>query len=96
MCIRDRSRIGALKSLKFHVGDVYDALLNIYENQEIDNLIRDEASGLLNCIKQFKFLCSIVIWYKILNCINPISKLMQTKDFDLASALDFYKTGKIL
>lgn len=92
---RWESRIEALKPLRFHLGDVYDALLSIYENQEIDNLIRDEASGLLNCIKQFKFLCSLVIWHKILNCINPISKLMQTKDFDLASALDLLQNCKI-
>ncbi|XP_048510256.1 zinc finger MYM-type protein 1-like [Athalia rosae] len=91
---RWESRIEALKPLRFYMGDVYDALLSIYENQDIDNLIRDEASGLLNCIKQFKFLCSIVIWYKIINCINPISKLLQTKGFDLASALDLLQNCK--
>ncbi|XP_071050791.1 uncharacterized protein [Onthophagus taurus] len=91
---RWESRIEALKPLRFQIGEVYNALLSIYENQDIDNLIRDESSGLLNCIKQFKFLCSIVVWYKILNCINPISKLMQTKDFDQASALDLLKNCK--
>lgn len=74
-----------IKALMFHLGIVYDALLSIYKNEEIVNLIRNQALGLLNCTK---FSCSLIIWYKILNCINPISKLMQTKDFDLASALE--------
>ncbi|GFW86188.1 DUF4371 domain-containing protein [Trichonephila clavipes] len=53
-----------------------------------DNSLRVEASGLLSCVKQF-FLRCIVIWYHILNCINPISKLLQTGDYDLPSAMEF-------
>lgn len=30
---------------------------------------------------------STVSWYKILNCINPINKLMLTKEFDVTSTL---------
>lgn len=44
-----------LSDTRWEMGDVYDAFLSIYENQELDNIIRSEASGLLNCIKQFKF-----------------------------------------
>ncbi|XP_023214390.1 uncharacterized protein LOC111617309 [Centruroides sculpturatus] len=36
-----------------------------------------------------------IIWHKILNSINPISKLMQTKDFDLSFALDLLQNCKI-
>ncbi|GFW75888.1 DUF4371 domain-containing protein [Trichonephila clavipes] len=61
------------------------------DSEEIDNSVRVEASGLLSCVKQFKFLCCIVIWYKILNCINPISKLLQTEDYDLPSAIELLK-----
>ena len=45
------SRIEALESLKFHARDIYDTLLRIYENQDIDNSTRDVASGLLNCVE---------------------------------------------
>ncbi|XP_071051088.1 uncharacterized protein [Onthophagus taurus] len=58
---RWESRIEALKTLRFQIGEEYDATKT---------------------------------WYKILNCINPISKLMQTKDFDLASALDLLQNCK--
>lgn len=60
----------------------------------MDASARDEASGLLNQLKQFKFLCSIIIWYEILNRINPVSKLMQRKDFDLSLVMDLLKTTK--
>lgn len=89
---RWESRIDAIKPLRYQIGNVYDALLSIYEDPDMDVCARDEASGLLNHIKQFKFLCSIVIWYNILNRINPVSKLMQSNDFDLGSVMHLLKT----
>ncbi|GFX78879.1 zinc finger MYM-type protein 1 [Trichonephila clavipes] len=91
---RWESRTEALKPLRYQLGGICDALLAISNNSEIDNSLRVEASGLLSCVKQFKFLCCIVIWYKILNCINPISKLLQTKDYDLQSAMELLKNCK--
>ncbi|GFT64632.1 DUF4371 domain-containing protein [Trichonephila clavipes] len=82
-------------ALRYQVGGVYDAILAVCNNSEIDNSIRVEASGLLGCVKQFKFLCCIVIWYKILNCINPISKVLQTEDYDLPSAIELLKYFRI-
>ncbi|GFX71106.1 DUF4371 domain-containing protein [Trichonephila clavipes] len=79
---------------RYQLGGIYDALFSVYDNAEIDNSIRDKASGLFNSIKQFKFLCSITIWYKILNCINPISKLLQTKDYDLPPAMELLRNCK--
>ncbi|GFU38564.1 DUF4371 domain-containing protein [Trichonephila clavipes] len=91
---RWESRAEALKPLRYQLGGIYDALPAVCNNSEIDNSIRVEASGLLNCVKQFKFLCCIVIRYKILNCINPISKLLQTKDYYLPSAMELLKNCK--
>ncbi|GFV12226.1 uncharacterized protein TNCV_1537221 [Trichonephila clavipes] len=36
----------------------------------------------------------IIIWYKISNCINPISKLLQTEDYDLKSVMELLKDCK--
>ncbi|XP_042912516.1 uncharacterized protein [Parasteatoda tepidariorum] len=70
-------------------------LYSIYEDSEIDNMIRDETSGLLNNLKQFKFICSVVIWYKILSHNNPISKLLQTVNFDMSQAIDMLSNCKL-
>nr|CAI5836275.1 unnamed protein product [Callosobruchus analis] len=42
-------------------GKIYDALLCIYEAEEIDTMVRDKASGLSNNMKYFKFIYSAVI-----------------------------------
>ncbi|GFS79653.1 DUF4371 domain-containing protein [Trichonephila clavipes] len=76
--------------LRYQVEGIYDALLAVCNNSEIDNSIRVDASGLLSCVEQFKFLCCI----EILNCINPISKLWQTEDYDLPSAMEHLKNRK--
>lgn len=92
---RWESRVNSLKALRFQIGLIHDALYSIYEDSEIDNMIRDEASGLLNNLKQFKFICSVVIWYKILSHINPISKLLQTVNFNMSQAIDMLSNCKL-
>lgn len=83
-----------MKPLRYQIGQIYDALLSIYEDSDMDTSARDEASGLLNQVKQFKFLCSVIIWYETLNRINPVSKLMQSKDFEFNSVIQLLKNTK--
>lgn len=92
---RWESRIDAIKPLRSQIGQIYDALFSIYEDSFMDTSTRDEASGLLTQIKQFKFLCSVVIWYETLNRINPVSKLMQSKNFALSSVIPLLKSTKL-
>ncbi|KAL4149319.1 hypothetical protein QTP88_003289 [Uroleucon formosanum] len=58
----------------------------------LNPMVKYEAECLCNLIKTFKFICSVVIWYNILNLINPISKLMQKPNFDISLALSILKT----
>ena len=88
---RWKSRIEAIKPLRYQIGQIYDALFSIYEDSDMDTSARDEASGLLNQVKQFKFVCSIIIWYETLFRINPVSKLMQSTDFELCSVIQLLK-----
>lgn len=53
----------------------------------MDSMTRHEAECLCKYIIQFKFLCSITIWYDLLNQINPVSKLMQKINFDISAAI---------
>lgn len=70
---------------------MHDALFEISKNINSDPMVKHEAECLCNLIKTFKFLCSVVIWYDILNQINPISKLTQKPNFDIILALDILK-----
>lgn len=38
-------------------------------------------------IKNYQFLCSLVLWHDLLNRINIVSKMLQGKDTNLAAAL---------
>lgn len=90
---RWESRIDALKPLRFQIDEIYDALLDIYNDVQMDTMVRDEASGLVNQMKKFNFLCSLVIWYNVLNHINPLSKMMQAKDFVIPTAVELLKNS---
>lgn len=84
---RWESRIDALKPFRHHIGDIYDALFDIVDNNNLDAMTKYEAECLCKHIKNFKFLFSIVFWYDLLNQINPVSKLMQKVNFDISAAL---------
>lgn len=84
---RWESRIDALKPLRYHLGNVYDALMDIYDDTSLTgasgNTSRIEAKALAGAIKKFKFIVSLVTWYNILFEVNITSKLLQNKNTDL-------------
>lgn len=89
---RWESRIEALKPFRHQIGEIYDALFDIVQDTNGDSMTRHEAECLCRHIKQFKFLCSLIIWYDLLNLINPVSKLMQTINFDISAAMKILET----
>ncbi|XP_063819320.1 zinc finger MYM-type protein 1-like [Pseudophryne corroboree] len=88
---RWESRIDALKPLRFQLGDIYDALSEIYNDNTLTgasgNTSRIEAQGLAKGISNFKFVISLVVWYGILFEVNMTSKQLQTKEFDIHNAI---------
>ncbi|XP_076059600.1 zinc finger MYM-type protein 1-like [Oratosquilla oratoria] len=87
---RWESRIDALKPLRYHLADIYDALLKIYEDTNIKgssgSLTRVEAKELADAVSKYEFVVSLVTWYSILFEVNITSKYLQDKDADLNSA----------
>lgn len=88
---RWESRVDAVKPFRYQIGNIFDALVEIYEDSSADPMVRTEASALAKHIKDFKFVCSIIVWYDILNHINPVSKLMQKIELDLLSVCEVLK-----
>ncbi|XP_053561123.1 zinc finger MYM-type protein 1-like [Bombina bombina] len=87
---RWESQIDALKPLRYHLGNIYDALIEIFEDTSLSgpsgNTSRVEAKGLADAVSKFKFVVSLVTWYNILFEVNLTSKLLQNKEADLNSA----------
>lgn len=44
-------------------------------------------------ICNYKFICSTIVWYDVLAIINPVSKQLQSINFDLKSAVETVKTA---
>ncbi|XP_076059637.1 zinc finger MYM-type protein 1-like [Oratosquilla oratoria] len=87
---RWESRIDALKPLRYHLADIYDALLEIYEDTNLKgssgSSTRVEAKELADAVSKYEFVVSLVTWYNILFEVNITSKHFQDKDADLNSA----------
>ncbi|XP_047120416.1 uncharacterized protein LOC124803277 [Schistocerca piceifrons] len=89
---RWESRIDALTPLRFQIGGVYDALVQISE--EIDGMTIHEAMSLVNQMKNYTFLTSLVIWYDILLHISVVSNTLQTTDINVPETVEMLEKTK--
>ncbi|XP_032895465.1 uncharacterized protein LOC116985118 [Amblyraja radiata] len=76
-------RIDSVKAIRYQVGEVYDALVEISEKTD-EPKVKAEAESLANQQKDYKFLVSLIFWYEVLFKVNYVSKQLQgeTKDID--------------
>jgi hypothetical protein len=72
---RWESRIDSIRPFRYQAGEIYDALYDICQEMSYDPITRHEAELLASHMKNFKFLCSIVIWYNV----NIANKVLQKK-----------------
>ncbi|XP_065645502.1 uncharacterized protein LOC136075976 [Hydra vulgaris] len=75
---RWESRIGALKPLRYQLGDIYDALAEIANDTNLTG-----AS-----------VVSLVVWYNVLFEINITSKQLQPKEVDMHGAINYPNKNK--
>lgn len=91
---RWESRIDALKPLRYHIDEVYDAVYEATSDSKIDAFGKCTAAGIAKKITDFKFLCCLVTWHDILYKINLVSKTLQKKTVTLPSALKLTESVK--
>ncbi|XP_048514984.1 zinc finger MYM-type protein 1-like [Athalia rosae] len=75
---RWESRVDAIKPVRYQLGEIYDALVEISLDEKNNNALKYEAKCLAQSIANFKFICSVIIWFDILNKVNVASKLLQS------------------
>ncbi|KAK4885242.1 hypothetical protein RN001_001513 [Aquatica leii] len=87
---RWESKIDAIKPIRYQLGAIYDALMEIFDdprlNNSCGNTSRTDAKALADAIYKFKFMVSLVTWYNILNEVNVTSKILQKENSDIHSA----------
>lgn len=91
---RWKSRIESIKPQKYQLGEIYDSLIQINEDETEDMNTRLLAQSLYKKIQSFKFICSTIIWYKILSKINVVSKMFQDPKLNIGIALEMIKNLK--
>lgn len=74
---RWESRVNALRPLRYHIGEIYDALYEMSNDLQQDAFTKCKAESLASKIKDFRFLCLVVLWYDVLLKVNGPSKLLQ-------------------
>ncbi|XP_023749964.1 uncharacterized protein LOC111898274 [Lactuca sativa] len=82
--MRDNVKAWSLKSLcQTH----WEALFQVGEKYN-DAATAGEATSLAEKeLSDFEFLVSTVVWYEVLNCVNILSKKLQSKDMHLDNAI---------
>jgi hypothetical protein len=77
---------------------VYYALVAIAEDNSLTSASgvksRAEARGIARKMSDFKFVCSLVVWYDVLFEINIASKLLQSVTLDLSVTIEQLETTK--
>lgn len=91
---RWESRIESIKPLKYQLGEIYDSLIQINEDETDDMNTRLLAQSLCKKIQSFKFICATIIWYKILSKINVVSKMFQDPKLNIGIALEMIENLK--
>ncbi|CAH2314604.1 zinc finger MYM-type 1-like [Pelobates cultripes] len=90
------SRIDAIRPFRFHVGEVYDTLIEIGGDMNFAALARIEASSLAKELNKFKFLCLIILWFNILSRINSVSKVLQSQSIYLPDVVELLESIKTI
>lgn len=96
---RWESHIDALKPLRYELGNIYDALMDIADDKTFNGSVgaaaRSEAQGLAARISKFAFVVELVTWHKILFEINVTSKMLQEKNLNIHSAIQQLQYTKL-
>ncbi|CAH2293510.1 zinc finger MYM-type 1-like [Pelobates cultripes] len=80
----------------FHVGEVYDTLIEIGGDMNFAALARIEASSLAKELNKFKLLCLIILWFNILSRINSVSKVLQSQSIYLPDVVELLESIKTI
>lgn len=80
---RWESRVKALRPLRNQLGRVCKALADLIEDDSRDAKTKHTANCLLEKLKSFTFICSLVIWNDLLAKIDVVRKMLQNQSINM-------------
>jgi hypothetical protein len=81
---RWESKLESVKALRYHIKEIYSALVELVEVTE-DPKANSEAQSLINEITSYEFLLALSIWH-VLFSVNSVSKNLQAQKMHLGVA----------
>jgi Domain of unknown function (DUF4371)/hAT family C-terminal dimerisation region len=94
---RWESRINAIRAIRFQLGFIYDAFIDLIDDQSLTgshgNKTKSDAKNLVHKIKNFQFVCSAVLWYNVLLETNRVNILMQSPSFSICAAAEIIESA---
>lgn len=92
---RWEAKISSLKPIRFHIDEVYNALIELSEHEkQRDPQVAHEAISLSEQLEKFDFMVSLVVWYDLLFEINLVSKFMQNRTSDISQSVKMMASCK--
>ncbi|XP_026385191.1 uncharacterized protein LOC113280827 [Papaver somniferum] len=85
------AHVGCVEALRFKAPEILDALDNFIETEKYDLASVSLADRLANSpifgIGNLEFLFGMIVWHNLLLAFDPVSKMLQTEDLQLDSAI---------
>lgn len=91
---RWESRIEAVLPFRYQLGEIYDSLYELSEDERLDAYGKNTAANLAKQLTNYKFICCLILWHLILFRVNLISKKLQEVETDIVKALELICTTK--
>lgn len=88
---RWESRINAIRPLRQNLKNIVCVLSELIADPTRDAKTKQVSSSLINKLKSFKFICSIIIWHDLLSRINIVSKMLQNSKLNIAECTEALK-----
>ncbi|XP_024200493.1 uncharacterized protein LOC112203806 [Rosa chinensis] len=82
-----RCRVESVKAIRYQAPEIREALIHLVNGKE-DAKTKSDAETLATYnLQNFEFLFGMIIWYELLHAVNNVSKVLQTEDMHVDTAI---------
>ncbi|KAM5555524.1 zinc finger MYM-type protein 1-like [Rosa sericea] len=84
---RWESRVESVKAIRYQAPEIREALIHLVNGKEDAKTKSDVETLATYNLQNFEFLLGMIIWYELLHAVNNVSKLLQTEDMHIDTAI---------
>ncbi|XP_062014104.1 uncharacterized protein LOC133730552 [Rosa rugosa] len=84
---RWESRVESVKAIRYQAPEIREALIHLVNGKEDVKTKSDVETLATYNLQNFEFLFGMIIWYELLHAVNNVSKVLQTEDMHVDTAI---------